>query len=78
MQIICRLSQRESNEPYTKLWWPQIESSLKHADLLVDKKSLPKYMLHARHGKPEGVGDNLKQLMGDSFENVLKDYKAVY
>ena len=72
VQIITRLSDRDSKELNQVKWWPEVDTSMYYI-LHPDKTKVYKYVLHARHGH-DGL-TSLKTLMGDNF--VCKKTEAL-
>jgi hypothetical protein len=53
VQIVCRVAQLDSQAPYAKLWWPNVQASMLFMNPVMNRAQVIRYVLHARHGKPE-------------------------
>ena len=52
VQIVARICETKSQEPFSKNWYPNIEPSMENF-FIKEPSKLVKYVMHAKHGKNE-------------------------
>jgi hypothetical protein len=74
MQLLVRASMPNCKEPASTKWIPEVVPQMRFL-VIKDKVKLTQYMLHAKHGSLPARVNNLKQILGDSFDDMVKKAK---
>lgn len=71
VQLLSRVAPLESQNHFSKLWYPEVDTSLMYFNLK-NQALLLKYVLHAKHRRIDAdVVEKLEACFGDEFADVV-------